>query len=120
MFSFHFLREFDLFEVRDTEEHFGRMGGGGVGELEIEEVVVLGFVVGGVGHGVVEDPRTDGLGEGGGGVHELDLGAYFVVEVDHVDADDGVLEVMDRFFVSVDGVLQPERFLFDLWGELGE
>ena len=120
LFSFHFLREFDLFEIGDTEEHFGRVGGGGVGELEVEEVVVLGFVVGGVGHGVVEYTWTDGLGEGRGGVHELDFGAFFVVEVDHVDPDDCVLEVMHWFFVSVDGVLQPECFLLDLRGELGE
>jgi hypothetical protein len=48
----HFLGDFDLLEVGDSEEHalLGFEGG-----LEVEEVIVLHFVVGRVRHGMVDD-----------------------------------------------------------------
>lgn len=74
------LGYFDLLEVANPEEHaFFAFHCG----LKVEKVVVLVFVVWGVGHWMVDDEVLDALGSFVLGVGELDLCTSLVVEMNH-------------------------------------
>ena len=96
--SLHLFGDFDLFEVWHSEEHaFFPFPHG----FEVEKIVIFHFIVGRVGHSVVDYQVLYLLYWFAVGVTVLDFGSSFMVKVDDCHTEHRLIELVKSLIILI-------------------